>query len=110
MLGKGGKARWGGLSRNGGLPYIGVFSGDSSFYLDVVIFPLLTDMCYKMIAYETIDIVIVLIVLIVIIAVLIIHADNKNSAWYFYLFYNVDNNWEGERGSQPASMNYGLWR
>ena len=48
-----------------------------------VIFPLLTNMCYKIIAstkYEMISIVIVLIVLIVIIAVLIIHANNKHSA------------------------------
>ena len=37
-----------------------------------------------------IGIVIVLKVLIVIIAVLIIHANNKNSAGYFYLSYNVD--------------------
>ena len=37
-----------------------------------------------------IGIVIVLIVLIVIIAVLIIHDNTKNSAWYFYLSYNVN--------------------
>ena len=36
-----------------------------------------------------IGIVIVLIVLIVMIAALIIHANNKHSAWYFYLPYNV---------------------
>ena len=49
-------------------------------------------MCYKIIAYikyEMIRIVIVLIVLIVIIAVLIIHANNKHSAWYFNLSYNA---------------------
>ena len=34
-----------------------------------------------------IDIVVVLIVLIVKVAVLIIHANIKNSAWYFYLYY-----------------------
>ena len=38
-----------------------------------------------------IDILIVLIVFIVITAVLIIHANNKNSAWYFYLSDNVVN-------------------
>ena len=37
-----------------------------------------------------IDIVMVLIVLIVIITVLNIHANNKNSAWYFYLSDNVN--------------------
>ena len=49
-------------------------------------------MCYKIIPkikYGMIDIVIVLTVLIIIIAILIIHANNKHSAWYFYLPYNV---------------------
>ena len=50
--------------------------------LDVFIFPLLTKMCYKIIAevkYEMIGITIILKVLIVIIAVLIINANNKHS-------------------------------
>ena len=36
-----------------------------------------------------VGIVIILIVLIIIIGVLIIHANNKYSAWYFYVTYKV---------------------
>ena len=73
----------------GGLPYyINVFlkiphDAAQEKNLDVFVFPLLTNMCYKIIAYikyEMIDIEIVLIALIVKIAALIIHANNKHSA------------------------------
>ena len=58
--------------------------------LDVLVFPLLTNMYCKITAYkkcEMIGIAIVLItlILIVIIAALIIHANNKHSARYFLL-------------------------
>ena len=57
--------------------------------LDVYIFPLLTNMCYKIIAYIKYDMIgivillimfIVIIVALIIIAVLIFHANNKNGA------------------------------
>ena len=82
----------GGLSRNGEgvgglIYYIEVFleiphDAAQEKNLDVFIFPLLTNMCCKIIAqikYEIIGIVIVLRMLIVIIVVLLIHANNKNS-------------------------------
>ena len=79
-----------GFSRTG-------FSGGSSWYSIgkkiLMSLSLLTIVCYKIIAqikYEMICIVILLIVLMVIIAVWIIHANNKNSAWYFYLSDNVN--------------------
>ena len=55
------------------------------------ILPLLSSMGCEItvqIKYEMIGIAIVLII--VIIAVLIITANNKHSAWYFYLPYNVN--------------------
>ena len=68
----------GDFSRNEGLPYyIEIF-----LEIDKFIFPLLTNMCYKIISatkYEIIGIVAVLIVLTLRIAVLIIHANNKHS-------------------------------
>ena len=79
----------GDFSRNEGLPYyIEIF-----LEIDKFIFPLLTNMCYKIISatkYEIIGIVAVLIVLTLRIAVLIIHANNKHSPWYFYLSYLQD--------------------
>ena len=65
-----------GLSRNGG--------GDGGGGV--------TNMWYKIVAElksEVSGSVTVLIVLIVIIAVSVIHENNKNFAWYFYLSYNV---------------------
>ena len=56
--------------------------------LYMFILPLLSSMCCEItvqIKYEMIGTVIVLII-----AVLIITANNKHSAWYFYLPYNVN--------------------
>ena len=71
-------------------------------------------MCYKITAYVMIGIVIILSVDIVIIVV-IIHANKKNSAWYFYFSY-VNKVWlpkmgggRGvvfEMGGLNPSMNY----
>ena len=82
----------------GGLPhYIEVFleiAHDAAYrkkswcvYLSFVNQHVLQNNCLK---YEMIGIWIVFIVMIVKTAVLIIHANNKNSAWYFYLSYNVN--------------------
>ena len=89
-----GLRQWGCVYRKGVLPfYIEIFleiphDVAQEKNLDVFIFPLLTNMCYKRTVemidemieqYEMIGIARVLTVVIVIIAVLIIHANNKYS-------------------------------
>ena len=81
----------------GGLPHIEVFleiAHDPAYRkkswrvsLSFVNQHVLQNNCLK---YEMIGILIVFIVMIVITAVSIIHANNKNSAWYFYLSSNIN--------------------